>query len=468
VSTSEAVPTGEALSVCIVGMGPRGLSVLERIVTNAAAEPARPVHIDVVDPYPPGAGRVWRTDQPDRLLMNTVASRVTVYTDRTVDVAGRLREGPTLYEWARFQVLMGDLSQFPPDVAAELRGVGPDTCSTRRLFGHYLRWAYERVVATAASHITVRHHAKLAVALWDEPDGRPCVLLQTGDRLSARDAVVLAQGHYPVTPTPEEQALASFAVEQGLTYILPANPADVDLSMVRPGEPTLLHGLGPCFLDYVALLTEGRAGRFVREDDGRLTYLPSGLEPQLLAGSDEGPPTAAADVLRDSIGGPAHRVEQVRSLIEAGVLQLAGAGTRVRPHPERAVFVVEPAQTPGVTHEVTAMIEARLPGVDLRRTADPLLGWMLAHGSCTHHTVAEPGAEPSATGGIAVTGRPFHPVAVTGRCHPRRFVFGVPAQDAHWATGAGPGVDSVLLADADAISLAVLALATSGMTKVIS
>lgn len=629
--------TSEPLSVCIIGMGPRGLCVLERLVTNAGATPDRPVRIDVVDPYPPGAGRVWRADQSDRLLMNTVASQVTVYTDATVDMAGRLAEGPSLYEWARFQVLMGDLSQFPSDVAEELRGVGPDTYSTRRLFGHYLTWVYRRVVATAPANVTVRAHDTVAVAVWDEPQGGQCVQLQTGERLPGLDAVVLAQGHYPVTPTAEEQKLAAFAVEHGLTYILPANPADVDLSMVRPGELTLLRGLGLCFFDYMALLTEGRAGRYVRGEDGVLTYLPSGLEPRLLAGSRRGIPyrargrnekgahgrheprvltvelvnrlrgapdaapmdfmtdlwpliakevetafyvatlrrsgcdcsgqqfeaeyldvpwaddreeevlrrhgitdrwdwstvlnpghgdtftdtaalqewmlrylqedldtaeegnvsgplKAAMDVLRDlrnevrlavdhgglrgdshrrhldswytpmnaflSIGPPAQRVEQMAALMRAGVLEVVGAGMRVSPHPERAAFLVESTQTPGVQHVVTAMVEARLQEVDLRRTADPLLGWMLAHRSCTHHAVSDPRSQSHVTGGVAVTGRPFHPLSAAGERHTRRFVFGVPTEGAHWATAAGarPGVNSVMLGDADAISLSVLAL----------
>ncbi len=642
--------TNEPLAVCVVGMGPRGLCVLERLVTNAGRHPERPVLVEVVDPYPPGAGRVWRADQSDRLLMNTVASQITAFTDRTVEMTGDLREGPSLYEWARFHVLMGDLSQFPADVAEEMRGVGPDTYSTRRLFGYYLEWAYRWVVSTAPANVTVRAHATVAVALWDESDGRQCVLLQTGDRIARMDAVVLAQGHYPVTPTPEQQKLASFAVEQELTYILPANPADVDLSMVRPGEPTLLRGLGLCFFDYMALLTEGRAGRYVRDDDGRLTYLPSGLEPRLLAGSrrgipyqargrnekgphgrheprvltvelvnrmrsapdaaepldfmtdvwpliakevetvfyaaalrratDErtaqrfesdylgvpwgdgqeqvvrgrygiterwdwdqvlnpgagfvfsdpaelqdwmlgylqedidtaeegnvsGPLKAALDVLRDarnevrlaidhcgltgtshrqhldswytpmnaflSIGPPVRRIEEMAALIRAGVLQVVGAGMQVSPHPDQAAFLVEAAQTPGTQHVVTAMIEARMQTVDLRRTADPLLGWMLAHRSCTSHRVADPDSEPHVTGGLAVTGRPFHPVTTTGQGHPRRFVFGVPTEGIHWATAAAarPGVNSVMLGDADAISLSVLALtgATRTTTGIVS
>ncbi|MCY1685201.1 FAD/NAD(P)-binding protein [Kocuria sp. SL71] len=63
--------------VVIVGCGPRGLSALERVVAHAAAT-GRRVKVDVVDPFPPGAGHVWRTRQSPRFLMNTPSLFPTV------------------------------------------------------------------------------------------------------------------------------------------------------------------------------------------------------------------------------------------------------------------------------------------------------------------------------------------------------------------------------------------------------
>lgn len=277
--------TGE-LAVCVIGLGPRGLALLQRLVANSKV----PLRIHAVDPFPPG-GRVWRTDQSGQLLMNTVAAQVTVFPGET---------GPSLHEWARHTVLFGQLGDFDPEIQAELRGINADTYASRRLAGHYLRWVFRRIVAAAPDTVNVTHHATAAVALWDEPDGRQSVLLETGDRLSGMDAVALAIGHYPVTPAKPEQELAAFAIEHELTYILPANPADVDLSMVRPGEPTLLRGLGLCFFDYLALLTTGRGGRFVTRD-GVLCYEPSGLEPRLYAGSPRGVPYQSRAVKQKNV-----------------------------------------------------------------------------------------------------------------------------------------------------------------------
>ena len=83
------------LTVCLVGAGPRGLSVLERLCANERKSPAhRAVTVHVVEPREPGPGRVWRTRQSRRLLMNTVASQVTVYTDHSVMMDGPVVVSP--------------------------------------------------------------------------------------------------------------------------------------------------------------------------------------------------------------------------------------------------------------------------------------------------------------------------------------------------------------------------------------
>lgn len=90
------------VSVALVGAGPRGTSVLERLCASAPdlLPPGARLTVHVVDPAPPGPGRVWRTAQSRELLMNTVASQVTLFTDDSVDCAGPIRPGPSLHAWA--------------------------------------------------------------------------------------------------------------------------------------------------------------------------------------------------------------------------------------------------------------------------------------------------------------------------------------------------------------------------------
>ncbi|MFI7386565.1 FAD/NAD(P)-binding protein [Streptomyces sp. NPDC049813] len=286
------------LEVCLVGAGPRGLSVLERLCAQERRAP-RWAHlvIHLVDPGPPGSGRVWRADQSRHLLMNTVASQVTVYTDASVRIAGPREEGPSLYQWAKAlgpSALTADSGRpYDDETLAEARDLGPDTYPTRALYGQYLNWVFRQVVANAAAHVTVEVHPVRAVALDAEAtEGAQSVTLEDGTRLTGLGAVVLAQGHVPARPTVAVRQLAVFAAEHGLTYIQPANPADTDLTCVAPGERVLLRGLGLNFFDYMALFTHARGGVFERVE-GRLVYRPSGREPRLYAGSRRGVPYQA-------------------------------------------------------------------------------------------------------------------------------------------------------------------------------
>ncbi|MFE5815264.1 FAD/NAD(P)-binding protein [Streptomyces sp. NPDC056479] len=655
---------GSRLDLCIIGMGPRGLAVLERICANAeAAVPESRVVVHVVDPHPPGPGKVWRPAQSRHLLMNTVASQVTMFPDESVDLHGPLRPGPSLHEWARFLVLIGSFGgrHYPEETLAEAAGLDPDSYATRAFYGHYLEWVYDRVVGTSADRVTVVVHRSQAVRLDEEReeerehtetaggagdaargDRGPAqsVLLADGTRLAGLRGIVLTQGHLPTVASPREAEFRAFARAERLHYVAPGNPADADLSSVLPGEPVALMGLGLNFFDHMALLTLGRGGTFERDGDGRLRYWPSGREPVLHAGSRrgvpfhsrganqkgpygrhepvvldratvgklralaarrggldfrrdiwpllarevetvyygalltaqgrardagelrarypvlpredgaerglldaygipaelrwdwelvarpygdrtftgpadyrdwitghlradiaaaregnvDGPVKAAVDVLRDlrneirllvdhsgltgdshrqdldrwytplnaflSIGPPVRRTEEALALIEAGILHMTGPGTRARPDPQAHAFAVDSGRVPGSEVWTSVLIDARMPDVDLRRTADPLLRQMAVARQVRPHRIPDPGGDAYETGGLAVTARPYHPVDGSGRPHPRRFVFGVPTESVHWVTAAGirPGVNSVILSDADAIARAALDL----------
>ncbi|MER5215122.1 FAD/NAD(P)-binding protein [Streptomyces sp. NPDC002838] len=284
-------------TVGLIGSGPRGLSVFERLCANARSQPeGSTVHVHVVDPYPPGPGKVWRTDQSPHLLMNTVAGQISVFTDVSVDMRGPLEPGPSLYEWAVALVAGQFGDGHPAHVLDEARALGPDTYPTRAFYGWYLQWAYQRTVEGAPPGLTVTAHASLAVALDDDPDAEDGslqrVVLRDGTVLAGLHAVILCQGHLPAREDTAEREFASRVRGAGLVRIPPANPADVDLDVLSPGTKVLLRGLGLNFFDYMAELTTGRGGSFSRAA-GRLVYHPSGREPYLYAGSRRGVPYQA-------------------------------------------------------------------------------------------------------------------------------------------------------------------------------
>ncbi|SDN90992.1 FAD-NAD(P)-binding [Lentzea jiangxiensis] len=244
-------------SLVVIGGGPRAAGLLERI---AAQSPSLELAVHVVDPHPPGAGRVWRHAQSPLLRMNSMAEDVTVFTDDSFDGEGPVRPGPSLAEWI---------------------DIDPTSFPSRQVQSGYLSWFFEHVRESLPPNISVTVHRATASKVVGTR-----VWLDDGSSLDA-DVLVLALGHLDAEPEPEHRKLAEHAAEHGLVYVPPLYSADADLSAVT--GHVVLRGFGLAFIDLMVLLTEGRGGRYVRSG-GRLAYVPSGAEPTLYVGSRRGVP----------------------------------------------------------------------------------------------------------------------------------------------------------------------------------
>jgi hypothetical protein len=278
-------------AIAIVGAGPKGIGVLERVCASAPELLGdRRLVVHLVDPFPPGPGRVWRYDQSPLLLMNSKARDVTMFTDDTVVCDGPARPGPTLAEWVE-QVRSGVLAaEVQASLCAEVREATPATFHTRRLQSAYLSWYFRWVLQRRPDTIDVRVHPVEAVDLTEEPGGEQVLWLRDEPEPLRVDAVVLSLGHLHADPDDAGHELAAFARRHGRGYFPPAYTADLDLTGVEPGETVLVRGFGLAFMDLMALLTEGRGGRFDTGPEGALTYRPSGAEPRLHVGSRRGVP----------------------------------------------------------------------------------------------------------------------------------------------------------------------------------
>jgi hypothetical protein len=234
-------------SVAVVGVGPRGLSVVERLAIRART----PVTVWAIDSVEHGSGRVWRTDQPEWFTMNATAGEVTVaspdsYLDGFVEWSGTL--APT---------------EYPP----------------RRTYGAYLHAMFRRLCEQAPPSVTIRP-VRGEVTRLSPSNGRYVLTLSDGRTLRA-DKVVLATGHGPGNPQPlvDGHVAADIAPDMPLDDI--------------PARATVaVRGLGLSFYDVTRALTIGRGGRF-RRVAGHLRYQPSGDEPRILAGSRGGLPFLA-------------------------------------------------------------------------------------------------------------------------------------------------------------------------------
>ena len=252
-------------ALVIVGAGPRGTGLIERIAANAVdLYDGSGLDIHLVDPHPPGAGRIWRAAQSPLLWMNSHAEDVTMFTDETVVMEGPVRPGPTLHEWAAIE---------------------GSTFADRQLQGSYLRWVHEQSVAALPPGVTVHHHPQRALSVSGPRDGRQQVWLEGSPDPLPADLVVLALGHLDAELDEDQRELAAYARAHDLVHLPPDFTADSDLTSLAPGEPVLVRGFGLAFVDLMVLLTEGRGGRY----DGD-TYVPSGQEPVLYVGSRRGVP----------------------------------------------------------------------------------------------------------------------------------------------------------------------------------
>jgi FAD-NAD(P)-binding len=281
--------------VAIVGAGPRGTSVLERLLARIAAipEPRPQVEIHLIDPYPAGPGHVWRTDQSRLYLMNTQSFYPTLVPDRELPTASPI--GLSFEQWRTAQRADPDATLSADDVA-ELAVLKTAGFPSRALYGRYLRWTFQRLAARLPAGVTLHEHRTEAVAARPTTAAPGYVVdLADGTRLAV-EHLVLALGHLQSRLGPEQELLAAGAAKAGLRYWPPAVPNDVDWDALPPGQPVLVRGMGLNFFDVLGQLTEGRGGTFVPTGlpaGEALRYLPSGREPLIAAASRRGTPYRA-------------------------------------------------------------------------------------------------------------------------------------------------------------------------------
>lgn len=312
--------------VTIIGMGPRGLSVLERIAALARRHRLA-LDLQLVEPGECGQG-AHPARQPSHLLINTVASQVTAFPAPGVVDDGPLCATPSLTEWARqrgyrrvarqrYECLAGARAE----IGAE---IGDGDYLPRALLGQYLSWAYEQLVASLPPQVSLRHHRQRAFDLWRQPDGRCAVALDSGYILPS-DFVFLTTGHCRNAPSEYDAWCAGFVREQAprnsrLDYVRHVYPLE-QLVRINDDARVGIQGMGLSAHDVIAELTVGRGGAFEHDGAG-LCYRRSGREPQLLLFSRHCLPYAARGRNQKGLAGR-HRARHFTPEAIAALRQVA-------------------------------------------------------------------------------------------------------------------------------------------------
>ncbi|MCO0832137.1 FAD/NAD(P)-binding protein [Fructobacillus sp. W13] len=284
------------MKIALIGAGPRNLAILGRLLF--LVDTTKQVDIDMYDPSPIG-GRVWNPYLKNNhtFLMNTAPNQVTLFDDFEIQDHEVETERPNLLSWAQTKAFdyLKDHPEFPSIYQDEVLSlVSANEFSSRGLFGVYAAWYFELLQSISSPNISVNFHQQMVTEM---NRGKHNFLLTTDDGEEHRyDRVVLAPGHIDNEPNDKQQDLLAFANSKQLQYFPASHPAENDFDAINADDQVLIEGLGLSFFDVLLSLTASKGGAFITENDGSLTYRPSGKEPRIVAGSFNGLPPRAKGV----------------------------------------------------------------------------------------------------------------------------------------------------------------------------
>ncbi|WP_234261170.1 FAD/NAD(P)-binding protein [Halomonas sp. MCCC 1A11062] len=289
--------------IAIVGMGPRGISVLEKLIKyiDEVSLDGQEVEIMMIDPGPCGEG-AHSSDQHEDLLINTVASQISIFgLDSLVNGA----HGPSLTEWARQAGYRRIGNRYRISNSGEGDAISDADYLPRRLLGQYLGWAFEQMTCSLPERIQIRHIRRRVLDLRKIDDETFLLELDEGPQLLA-NYIVLATGHGTRSPTETDLKYQSFAstaenINPSAAYYRSPYPTE-NLATIHERACVAIQGLGLTAYDVISSLTSARGGWF-RETKERLEYIPSGNEPRILLVSRNCLPFAARGINQKGLTG---------------------------------------------------------------------------------------------------------------------------------------------------------------------
>jgi hypothetical protein len=256
-------------SVAIVGLGPKGLYCLERLLAEFKTNTVRqPLHIHIFNRSAHfGVSPIYDPDQPEYILVNVSVGEIDLWTatDPPI-VAGR---GPSFVSWYQ--------GMFRPE-----RPLTGNEYLSRAVVGRYLKDGFVRILRHLPPGVTLSCHVGDVLDIRRSAKSYQLEFVAEGDRMEMfqADKVLLATGHSRPVSGPEERAYEAFAARHaGAEFIPFVYPVVKAMERIPAGARVAMKGIGLSFIDAALELTEGRGGRFVRSGEGPLSYVTSGKEP---------------------------------------------------------------------------------------------------------------------------------------------------------------------------------------------
>jgi len=249
------------LVIAIVGMGPRGISLLERLISNTIeSKITDKIEFVLFDKNKDlGMGCHYHTLSKN-LIVNTLASQITMYYGKEMQNTPTF-EGMNFYEWYRNNV-SNDVKETDYLSRADL--------------GRYLNYFFlEQEQRMKDNGITFNIVYKEVKGIEENSE---FIEVKTDEKSYRVSKAILCLGHQ------ENKEL-----RDNKTYI-----GDIlhtaSIRNLSDVESVAVQGMGLTSFDVISELTEGRDGKFDRDENGELYYIPSGKEPMIYLYSRTGIP----------------------------------------------------------------------------------------------------------------------------------------------------------------------------------
>lgn len=255
-----------SVRTAIIGLGPRGLMVLDRLVACARRHPDIRTHVTIVEPGELGVG-THRRGQPDYLRLNTIACQLSMFPGQ-IEEDEEGHHGPSLYEWCLARNIPTADQQGPR--AGIARPVRPADFLPRRLLGDYLAWYASLLLslAPATMNVAVRHQYAVDV-IRERDDPRVQVVMADGERFPA-EHVFVTVGHGGPAPGTAGSSTRGAAS--------PVYPLPQSIERLGDGARLGVLGIGLSAMDAMVAAIDKWGGSYVSDDSCRLRYRPSGRE----------------------------------------------------------------------------------------------------------------------------------------------------------------------------------------------
>lgn len=260
--------------VAIIGGGPKGIYGFERLTAWLKIQPPSErieIHIfNRSDSF--GAGENYRTEQPSWLLMNNPVGDINMW--------GEEKPQPVVPQPLSF-----------PEWLCRTAGmnIAPNDYTSRAMAGRYLSHGFDLIASNLPENVSGKYIVGEVVDMYNDSGKYALSLKAEGDenytpQADRYDHVLLATGHPKHRETKQALNFQSFADEHEKAGYIPfVYPAETVFSDIPPNCSVGMKGMGLTFVDAVLALTEGKGGRFTRDEKTeKLIYIPSGEEPKII------------------------------------------------------------------------------------------------------------------------------------------------------------------------------------------